>query len=79
MNNLKTIPQMVQGETGIIFRIQGGFGSVRQLENMGIRTGKQITKVSAQIWRGPQVIKIDSMQIALGAGIASKVLVETGR
>jgi len=76
MKNFKTLPELKPGESGKVIEIQGGFGLSRHLENLGVRVGKRITKVSAQIWRGPQVIKIDNMQIALGFGMSKRVLVE---
>ncbi len=76
MENFKTLPELKPGESGKVIEIQGGAGLVRHLESLGVRVGKKITKISAQIWRGPQVIKIDNMQIALGFGMAKRVLVE---
>jgi len=76
MGNFKTLLELKPGESGVIREIQGGFGLVRHLESLGIRVGKRVTKVSAQIWRGPQVIKIDNIQLALGFGMAKRVLVE---
>ena len=67
---------MKLGQSGRVVEIQGGFGVVRHLGSLGIRVGKRITKISAQIWRGPQVIKIDNIQIALGFGMSKRVLVE---
>ncbi len=76
MGNFKTLLELRPGESGIIVEIQGGAGLVRHLESLGVRAGKRIAKISAQIWRGPQVIKIDNIQIALGFGMAKRVLVE---
>ena len=76
MRNFKTLPELKPGESGVIVDIQGGYGLVRHLESMGVRIGKEITKISAQLWRGPQVIKIGNSQIALGFGMANRVLVE---
>jgi len=76
MGDFKTLLELKPGESGIIIEIQGGFGLVRHLESLGIRVGKKVTKVSAQLWRGPQVIKIDNIQLALGFGMAKRVLVE---
>jgi Fe2+ transport system protein FeoA len=43
---------------------------------MGIRQGKKVTKVSAQFLRGPQTLKIDNLQFAIGFGMARKILIE---
>ena len=76
MGDFKTLLEMKPGESGKVVEIQGGFSLVRGLESLGVRVGKRITKVSAQIWCGPQVVKIDNIQIALGFGMSRKVLVE---
>ncbi len=46
------------------------------MDSLGIRVGKRVTKVSSQFMRGPVCIRIDSYQVALGFGMAKKVLVE---
>jgi ferrous iron transport protein A len=76
MDNFRTLPELKPGESGVIIDIQGGSGLVRHLESLGVRVGKRVTKISAQFWRGPQVIKIDNIQIALGFGMSRKVYVE---
>jgi ferrous iron transport protein A len=76
MGDFKTLPELKPGESGVIIDIQGGAGLIRHVESLGIRVGKRITKISAQFWRGPQVIEVDNIQIALGFGMARKIYVE---
>ena len=76
MGDFKTLPELKPGESGVIIDIQGGAGLVRHIESLGIRVGKRITKISAQFWRGPQVIEVDNIRIALGFGMSRKVYVE---
>ena len=56
--------------------IHGGHGLVHRLESLGIRVGKKVTKVSAQLMRGPVTVRIDNSQVAIGFGMAKKILVE---
>lgn len=70
------VTKLKSGQRGEIIEVQGGTGIIRRLESMGIRPGKKITKVSAQFLRGPQTLKIDNLQIAIGFGMARKILVE---
>ncbi|MBN1398886.1 MAG: ferrous iron transport protein A [Bacteroidetes bacterium] len=70
------LAQMQPGETGTVKAIQGGYGLIRKLQNLGVRPGKKITKVSSHFWRGPQTVEIDNMQVAVGFGIAKKIIVE---
>ena len=76
MANIKTLPKLKWGESGVVVEIHGGFGLVRNLESLGVRVGKSITKISSQIWGGPQVIKIGNTQIAIGFGMARRIFVE---
>ena len=68
--------QMEKGESGIVHEIQGGFGFVRRMESMNIRVGKRITKLSSLFRRGPIAIRLDNTQLALGFGMANRMLVE---
>jgi ferrous iron transport protein A len=70
------LTQMQPGETGTVKEILGGHGIIRKLQNLGVRSGKKITKVSSHFWRGPQTVEIDNMQVAMGFGIAKKIFVE---
>jgi ferrous iron transport protein A len=70
------LTQLKPGETGVVEEIQGGHGLIRKLQSMGVRTGKRITKVSSHFWRGPQTVEINNMQIAIGFGMAKKILVK---
>jgi len=71
-----TVAQMRTGERGRIIEIAGGYGLTRRLEAMGIRSGRKITKVSSMLMRGPVTIQVDSVQVAIGFGMARRILVE---
>ena len=71
-----TIAEMDAGQKGKITQIVGGHGLVRRLSSMGIRPGKRVTKVSSMLMRGPATIQVDSTQLAIGFGMAKKILVE---
>jgi ferrous iron transport protein A len=71
-----TLSQMGAGQTGIIIGILGGRGLNRRLEALGIRPGKKVTKVSAMLFHGPVTLKTDHIQVAVGFGMANKILVE---
>jgi ferrous iron transport protein A len=69
------LTQLEEGESGVVVNIQGGYGLIRRLESMGIRVGKKVTKVSSQFMRGPITVRIDNFQVAIGFGMAKKVMV----
>ncbi len=71
-----SLSQMSVGQSGIVVQVAGGHGMVRRLEALGIRPGKKITKVSSMLFRGPVTVRIDNSQVAIGFGMASRVMVE---
>ena len=80
MSQVKTdrisLVQMRSGQKGRIVEINGGYGLVRKLEALGIRTGEEITKISEQLMRGPVILQHNNTQAAVGFGMASRILVE---
>jgi ferrous iron transport protein A len=70
------LTQLKLGQKGKVVEIQGGEGLIRRLESMGIRQGKKITKIGAQFLRGPQTLRVDNLQVAIGFGMAKKILIE---
>ena len=74
-----TVREMHAGQRGVVFEVSGGHGLVRRLEALGIRPGKRITKVSSMFMRGPVTLQIDHSQVAIGYGMAGRILVEVDR
>lgn len=74
---MKTVPliNLRTGEKAIVYEIIGGRGLVNRLGALGIIAGKEITKLSAMMMQGPVVVCIGNTQIALGYGMASKIIV----
>jgi len=73
-----TLRQMQAGQSGTVAQIQGGHGLINRLSALGIRPGKKITKVGSMFMRGPVTVQLDSTQVAIGFGMANKVIVELG-
>ncbi|MFQ5867997.1 MAG: ferrous iron transport protein A [bacterium] len=70
------LTQMREGERGKVIDIQGGGGLLRKLEALGIKLGTEIVKVSSQLMRGPIIIRIGNTQVAIGFGMARRIIVE---
>ena len=68
--------RMQTGQSGIVIQIQGGHGLINRLSALGIRPGKRITKVGSMFMRGPVTIQVDRAQVAIGFGMASRIIVE---
>lgn len=71
-----TLGQMEVGQTGTIIEILGGWGLVRRLEALGVRPGKKVTKISTTLFRGPVTLRIGNTQVAVGFGMARKIIVQ---
>jgi len=70
-----TLAGMQIGQSGVVVQIQGGHGLVNRLNSLGIRSGKRITKTSSMIMRGPVTIEVDRAQVAIGFGMARRIIV----
>lgn len=61
------------GETGIVVQIAGGHGVRQKLALRGIKEGSWLRVISS---RGPVVVESNGGQIAVGRGMAQKIIVE---
>ena len=61
---------------GRVVEISGGGNLQDKLMNMGVYKGKEVTKLSHIGLRGPVVIKAGRTILALGHGVAAKIVVE---
>jgi len=68
--------QLETGRNALVTDLCGGCQFVARLEAMGIRQGSAVLKKSASLLRGPVVVQINDMQIAIGFGMAKKIMVE---
>ena len=68
--------QMYSGQSGKVVKIDGGAGLVSRLSSLGIRPGKKITKISSMLMRGPVTVQLGNTRLAIGFGMANKILVE---
>ena len=71
-----TLARMQTGQSGTVVQIQGGHGLINRLNSLGIRPSKRITKTSSMIMRGPVTIEVDRAQVAIGFGMARRIIVE---
>jgi ferrous iron transport protein A len=67
---------MSGGEEGTVLSVQGGGGARRRLEALGVRPGVTIVKVTGSPFGGPVIIGIGPVRLAIGYGMAGKIIVE---
>ena len=71
-----TLRDLKTGEEAVIATIKGGYGLQAKLESMGLREGRRITKKSAVLAGGPVIVQAGNTQIAIGAGMANRIIVK---
>ena len=74
-----TLAEMRTGQTGTVIGVMGGRGLVQRLDALGIRQGRKITKVSSALFRGPVMLRVNSAQVAVGYGMARKIIIEVDK
>jgi ferrous iron transport protein A len=68
--------QMKKKQKGKIVEIQAGTALQNRLLSLGVYPGKEITKLSQFALRGAVAIKVGRTVLALGHGMASKIILE---
>jgi ferrous iron transport protein A len=68
--------QLANGTSGRVIRLNGSGHFAEKLAAMGITPGTVICKKSDSILRGPIVIEKGPVQIAIGYGMAQRIIVE---
>lgn len=71
-----TLDLIKEGQKVKVIDIYGGWGIRQRLGCLGIHPGDVITVKKSAIMRGPILISVHGNQVALGRGVARKVLVE---
>jgi ferrous iron transport protein A len=78
-NEQLTLAEMKTGQTGTVVGVLGGPGLIRRLDALGIRPGKKVTKISSTLFRGPVILRVNNAQVAVGFGMARKIIVEVDK
>ena len=59
-----------------VIDVQGGWGIQGRLGHMGIHPADRITVLRRAAMGGPILIEVHGFQVALGRGVATRILVE---
>ena len=71
-----TLSMLPLGSHARVTRIQGGHGIQRNLNQLGIHVGDVLSLARRGAFRGPFLVLVHGMQVALGRGVAAHVDVE---
>lgn len=69
-----TLLKLKNNVSAKVIAIEGGRGFIDKLERLGIREGSAIVKISHA--SGPVVIKTKGVHLAVGRGMAEKIMVQ---
>lgn len=70
------LSQLREGMVARIKYLTSGFGLQRKISALGIRIGKNVRVVSSHRFGGPIVVEVEGTRIAIGRGVANKIIVE---
>ncbi len=73
---MMTLDKIFESRKARVIDIQGGQGIRQRLGQMGIHPGDTITILRFGALRGPILVEVHGSQVALGRGIASRIIVE---
>lgn len=71
----RTLVELKSGEVGRVVSVVGGKGATMRLAAHGIVPGVDVEKIG-NLTGGPVVLKIGQTRVAIGRGLARKVMVE---
>lgn len=72
---MKPLGFLAPGEAGVIKEVAGGIGISERLRGMGVTKGKALRMIQNNAC-GPVIVALGETRLALGRGMAQKVLVE---
>ena len=78
MNQIRqvSLAQMQAGQAGKVVEVLGGRGMIARLSALGIRPGRRLIKISSVFLRGPVTVQVNQAQVAIGFGMARRIMVE---
>jgi ferrous iron transport protein A len=72
----KWLTELCSDKEAEIVSIHGGWIMQARLKELGIAKGQKIRKISRIGLRGPVIVIVNRAQVAIGAGMASRILVK---
>ncbi len=78
LNSFTDLETLPPGHKARVVRIEGGRGLVTRLSRLGIVPGAEVTVVSRAPVGGPVLVEVNGARVALGRGVARKVVVRPG-
>jgi ferrous iron transport protein A len=74
----KMLSELGPQEQGTIIALHGGRGLQARLRALGLAEGQVVRKLSSLGLGGPVIVMINRTQVAIGRGMARRILVNSG-
>ncbi|MBA7513505.1 hypothetical protein ES705_05521 [subsurface metagenome] len=71
----KLLSEFGPQEQGKIITLLGGRGLQARLRALGLAEGRVVRKLSALGWGGPVIVLVNRAQVAIGRGMARRIVV----
>jgi len=71
-----TLDQLHPGDEARVVDIRAGFGLCQRLSHLGLYPGDVVRLLGRGAFRGPLLVEVHGMQVALGCGVARHVVVD---
>ena len=71
-----TLVQMKEFQKGKVVQVEGGSALRQRMMSMGVYEGREVTRLSHYVMKGPVIVKAGRTTIALGHAMASKIQVQ---
>ncbi len=68
------LTSLAQGDMGRVSKISAGRGATKRLYEMGFNTGARVKIIKND--SGPVIVSLNGNKVALGRGLASKIVLE---
>lgn len=75
----KSAAALGSNEEGTIVSLGGGPGAQARLRALGLVEGQRVRNVSRIGWGGPVILLVNRAQVAVGRGLARKIVVRVKR
>jgi ferrous iron transport protein A len=75
-SNVTVLTNMRDGQAGTIISIDAGKKATKRLADLGLIPGKDIKILRKTLFSGPVEIRVSGSRLAIGRGLASKIVVE---
>lgn len=75
MSAAVSLVEALPGREYVIECLEGGIGAARRMEGLGLRLGVRVVKKAGLLSPGPVVVAIGKAEVAIGHGMAAKVIV----